>query len=154
MTKDTMKKKLLNKFGKAALEESCWIKSKGRTGDIDELDIEEIELIYNMFFPKQPTAADIINQQQEKIRLRDLQAIILKDAQYIGLHDPQDFAPFNNFMIKRSPLKKVLPFYKIDEFDELIKQFKSLRSKYEKEAKVPYTKAWYHKNKLPIPSNN
>jgi hypothetical protein len=148
-----MKEKLLEKFNGFALSSAIGLQTNYRTTVIDDLADDEVETLYYRFFPK-PQVMEILALQQEKLRLRDLQAIILKDAQYIGLHDPQDFTSLNNFMKNRSPLKKVLPFYKIHEFDELIKQFKSLRSKYEREAKIPYTKAWYHKNKLPMPSQN
>lgn len=154
MTKQTMKTKLLQKFSKLALEESCWHKSGGRTGDLDELEASELESLYLMFFPKQKTANEIIQEQAMDKYLKNLRSIILKDAQYIGLYDPQDWTSFNEFMKTKSPLKKVLPFYKVDEFDALIKQFKSLKSKYNRESLIPGTKAWYHKNKFPKPSVN
>ncbi|WPC14636.1 hypothetical protein LEQ04_08585 [Riemerella anatipestifer] len=68
--------------------------------------------------------------------------------------EPDEWTKFNAFMLKSSPLKKPLNAYKLGEFEELIKQFKSMRAKYEKRAKVHGTKEWYHKNKLPMPSKN
>lgn len=154
MTSEQQKQQLLTKFSAYALESICWSKSGARTGDIQELYPEELDAVYCMFFPRPKTAAEQIQQQQEINLLKSFRSIILKDAQYIGLYDPQDWTPFNRFMLELSPLKKPLNSYKADEFDKLIKQFKSLRSKYDERAKVPGSKEWYHKNKLPMPSKN
>lgn len=154
MTKQFMKEKLLQKFSKLSLEECCWSESNGRTGDIDQLEASELEKVFLLFFPKQKTSAEIIQEQSLEKYIKKMRSIILKDAHYIGLYDPQDWASFNKWMLERSPLKKQLNHYKADEFEPLIKQFKSLRSKYEKLARIPYTKEWCHKNKFPIPSAN
>ena len=153
MKKNEMIKSLLNRFSSKSLAQSVWLHTQ-TTNNIEDLTEEEVTNFYNLFQPKPITAAEIISKQQETKILRELRSVILKDAQYIGLYDPHDWTSFNEFMKFKSPLKKVLPFYKINEFDALKKQFKSMRSKYEQEAKVPGTKAWYHKNKFPKPSAN
>ena len=154
MTKENMIEKLLNKFPAVSLQDIAWSKSKKRTANVHELLPEELEAVYFMFFPRPITANDIIKKQQQEQRLRDLRSPILKDAQYIGLYDPQDWTSFNDFMLRYSPLKKQLNKYTEEEFGALSRQFKSLRTKYDNEAKIPGTKAWYHKNKFPKPSAN
>ncbi|WP_066435505.1 hypothetical protein [Chryseobacterium sp. CCH4-E10] len=156
ITNSIMKEHLIQKFSSIALQSSIWAKTGGRTGNINDLGPEELEEIYYMFFPKEKKRT----LEEEYIRIRDenkikaLRSTILKDAQYIGLYEPHNWKPFNDFMMKLSPLKKPLKNYKLNEFDSLIKQFKSLRSKYNKAAKIPGSKEWYHKNKLPMPSVN
>ena len=154
MTSDQQKQKLLTKFSPLALEEICWSKSKARTGKIDELSPEEMAAVYLMFFPAPKSSLQLYQEQQQLNHIKSLRSTILKDAQYIGLYDPQDWTPFNDFMVKYSPLKKFLNKYTADEFEPLIRQFKSLRHKYDKESKILLSKAWYHKNKLPMPSKN
>lgn len=154
MINSVMKKQLQQKFPEKSLEQSIWLHTGYRTGSIDELEPEELEKFYYLFFPKQPTEKQLLIKEYNESRLKGLRSVILKDAQYIGLYDPQDWTSFNNFMNNLSVLKKPLNKYTADEFDELIKQFKSLKSKYQKAAKIPYTKEWYHKNKLPMPSTN
>ena len=154
ITNSIMKKQLQQKFAQQSLEQSIWLHTNYRTGSIDELEPEELEKFYYMFFPKQPTEKQLLIKEYNEARLKGLRSVILKDAQYIGLYDPQDWKPFNEFMNKLSVLKKPLNKYTADEFDELIKQFKSLKSKYQKAAKIPGTKEWHHKNKLPMPSSN
>lgn len=149
-----MKKQLQQKFAQQSLEQSIWLHTGYRTGSIDELEPKELESFYYMFFPKQPTEKQLLIKEYNEARLKGLRSIIMKDAQYIGLYDPQNWTPFNEFMNKLSVLKKPLNQYKTEEFDDLIKQFKSLKSKYQKSAKIPGTKEWYHKNKLPMPSSN
>ncbi|WP_312083593.1 hypothetical protein [Epilithonimonas hominis] len=154
MTSDQQKQQLLTRFSPLALEEICWSKSKARTGSIEELSPEEMEAVYLMFFPAPKSTTELYQEQQNLNYLRSLRSTVLKDAQYIGLYDPQDWTVFNRFMLELSPLKKPLKNYQADEFDKLIKQFKSLKSKYNKRAQTPGTKEWYHKNKLPMPSKN
>ncbi|SHK69423.1 hypothetical protein [Epilithonimonas mollis] len=154
MTSDQQKQQLLTKFSPLALEEICWSKSKARTGKLDELYPEEMAAVYLMFFPAPKSATQLYQEQQILQFLKSQRSIILKDAQYIGLYDPQNWTPFNKFMLELSPLKKPLNNYQFDEFDALKRQFKSLRSKYDQRAQVPGTKEWHHKHKLPMPSKN
>jgi len=149
-----MREQLLKKFRPEVLSSSVWMHTGYRTGNIYDLDPEELESFYYMFFPKKPTVYEELNNQYAQAQLKKLRSIILKDAQYIGLYDPTDWGPFNRFMLELSPEKKPLNKYAANEFEGLIKQFKSLRSKYDKSASIPGTKEWYHKNKLPMPSEN
>lgn len=154
ITNSIMKTQLLQRFTSQSLEQSIWMHSNYRTGSIHELSPEELEGLYYMFFPKKTSVFEELNKEYALSQLKKLRSTILKDAQYIGLYDPQDWSKFNNFMLELSPLKKPLNKYESHEFEPLIKQFKSLRSKYNKEARKPGTKEWYHKNKLPMPSRN
>ena len=154
MNTQAMKNQLLRKFSPVALRSAIELQTNYRATTLQQLNASEVEELYYRFFPKPLSTVDVITKQQQEMHLKSLRSTILKDAQYIGLYDPQDWTSFNEFMKNRSPLKKVLPFYKLDEFDLLLKQFKSLKSKYIKESKTPGTKAWYHKNKFPKPSAN
>ncbi|MEI7487768.1 MAG: hypothetical protein WCJ72_10220, partial [Chryseobacterium sp.] len=117
---------------------------------------KELREIYLMFFPepKISSLADIISEKERNERLKALRASVLTDAQYVGYHDPGSWAVFNNFMLTLSPLKKPLKNYQIEEFPALIRQMKSIRQKFDTRSKIPGTKEWYIKNKLPIPSSN
>ncbi|WP_187477823.1 hypothetical protein [Amniculibacterium sp. G2-70] len=153
MKAEKMKKRLLDRFGRG-LEDSVWMHSHHRTHNLDELDDNELDSFYHLFFPRKPKIEDVLTKMEQDKELKRLRAIILKDAHYMGLYNPHDFSGFNAFMEKSSVLKKVLPFYKIDEFPELIKQFKSMRAKYEKDITVVGSKAWHHYHQLPMPSRN
>lgn len=148
-----MREHLIKKFNKS-LEPTIWMHTNYRTGNIHNLSSEELETLYYMFFPQQPTLFEELNNQYAEQHLKSLRSIILKDAQYIGLYDPQDWTSFNRFMLELSPLKKSLNKYTAEEFEPLIRQLKSLRSKYNKSANIPGTKEWHHRNKLPMPSRN
>lgn len=128
--------------------------SSQRTCRLEELTQEELNALWEQFHPKQKTPAEKLYDLTVEKELRRLRSIILKEATAIGLLEPDNWTKFNNFMLKYGPLKKPLNQYEITEFGELVKQFKSLRSKYEREAKIPQTKAWYHKYKIPMPSGN
>lgn len=154
ITNSIMREHLLQKFKRTELEPTIWLHTSYRTGNIHDLTPEELESLYYCFFPKKLSMYEELNNQYAKEQLKGLRSIVLKDAQYIGLYDPQDWNPFNRFMLELSPFKKPLNKYSTEEFEPLIKQFKSLRSKYNKSAKIPGTKEWCHKNKLPILSKN
>lgn len=154
ITNAVMRTHLEKKFSRSELEPAIWLHTNSRTGNLHELTPEELESLYYMFFPKHLTVYEELNNQYAEKHLKSLRSIILKDAQYIGLYDPQDWTNFNRFMLELSPLKKALKDYNAEEFEPLIKQFKSLRSKYNRSAKIPGTKEWHHKNKLPLPSKN
>ena len=146
-----MKQKLLSRFGEDALAHSIWLQTQ-RTFSLDECTNEEITALFFMFFPTE--MRDPLEVLQKEQRLKHLRSIVLKDAQYLGLYDPQDWSRFNSFMKNHSPLKKQLNKYTEDEFEPLIKQFKSMKTKYDKEAKITGSSAWYHKNRFPKPSKN
>lgn len=153
MTKTGMIKKLETRFGTFAIEQSVWMHTGYRTGKLHDLSENELTDLYRMFFPEKTEQEIIINQRNESY-LKTLRSIVLKDAQHIGLYDPYDWSHFNEFMLKYSPHKKPLPKYSVEEMEALIKQFKSMRTKFDKESIIPGTKAWHLKNRLPIPSKN
>lgn len=154
MNTQAMKNQLLRKFSPVALRSAIELQTNYRAATLQQLNASEVEELYYRFFPRPLSTVDVITKQQQEMHLKSLRSTILKDAQYIGLYDPQDWTRFNEFMLKRSPLKKPLPQYALEEFEVLIKQFKSLKSKYQREARTTGTKAWHHKHKLPIPSAN
>ena len=53
-----------------------------------------------------------------------------------------------------SELYKKLNDYKLDELPKLERQLRAAESNYQASAEKPGNKAWYHKNKFPIPSKN
>lgn len=151
MDRPTMIQKLLQRFGENGIAHSIWMHTQ-RTFSLEECTDKEICEIFSLFFPTE--MRDPLEALQKEQYLKHLRSIVLKDAQYLGLYDPKDWSRFNNFMKTHSPYKKQLNQYTEDEFNALIKQFKSMRSKYDKEAKITGSRAWYHKNNLPKPSAN
>ncbi|MDY3343750.1 hypothetical protein PG326_00580 [Riemerella anatipestifer] len=149
----TMIQQLKLKFEGSALRAAIEMHTNYEKWQIEDLTSDELAEIYQRFFPRK-TATQIAVEMENKNQLKELRSIVLKEASAIGLLEPDEWTSFNAFMLKSSPLKKPLNAYKLGEFEELIKQFKSMRAKYEKRAKVHGTKEWYHKNKLPMPSNN
>ncbi|MFL0089708.1 hypothetical protein [Tenacibaculum maritimum] len=136
---------LLSRFSKESLKFTVLEESKGRTNDIDELTEEELSSIFFMLFPSKRIITPerrLLNLEEEK-KIRHLRSIILSDAQYIGLYKPNNWTDFNAFMLKKSILKKPLNNYKINEFANLIKQFKAMKSKYDSNKFIPGTKEWY-----------
>ncbi|MEQ3500632.1 hypothetical protein ABMY20_12815 [Tenacibaculum sp. SSH1-16] len=145
MTKENQKNRLLSKFSRENLEQSVYMQSNGRTFDIDMLTTDELQGLFYLFFPMekpQKQAKRVLDLEQEK-ELKRLRSVILSDAQKIGLYTPGDWTRFNEFMSKSSVLKKGLNRYKLDEFPELIKQFKSMRYRFDKSRTVVGSKAWY-----------
>lgn len=127
-----------------------------RTTLIAELTEKELMTLMSVYKPQktQEIAQKRLEHLEMERVLKQKRAVVLKCAQTIGLYEPGDWSRFNRFMLKNSPFKKPLNQYKIDEFPQLIAQFKNMVTKYEQDAKLMYTKAWYHKNKLPMPSEN
>lgn len=150
MKTELLKEELLSKVDSFQIAQAVWLQTH-RTTDIDELMPDELKVLYETFFPDAQRMLKVVMNQQ---RLKELRSIVLKDAQYLGLYTPNSWERFNRFMIERSPLKKRLTAYKEDEFEALIKQLKSMRTKFDKESKQMGTKAWYRKNELPTPGMN
>ncbi|SDE75372.1 hypothetical protein [Riemerella columbipharyngis] len=153
MKAEIMIQRLRDKFGTEALRSAVQLHTDYDKWQIEDLTIEELQGLYRRFFP-QKTVTDVAVELANEKRLKELRSTVLKDASYIGLLEPDNWDRFNSWMLDLSPLKKPLKYYKIEEFQPLIRQFKSLRNKYEKQAKITGTKEWYHKHKLPIPLNN
>ncbi len=83
----------------------------------------------------------------DELLLRKKRAVVLKIAQRTGIHDPEDWSKFNNFMLKRSILKKPLKNYKYKELNKLIQQFRQLEQNYLKSAEKPFNKAWWNEGR-------
>ena len=145
MTKENQKERLLSRFSKESLEYSVYTQSKGRTYDLDLLTSEELQALFFAFFPMENPANQVkkVLQLEQEKELKRLRSVILSDAQRLGLYNPNDWTRFNRFMLNTSVLKKSLNYYKIDEFPELIKQFKSMRYKFEKSRTTVGSSAWY-----------
>ena len=143
--------RLRSRFSEQALSLAVDLETNHKNWMIEELTEEQLTKMYHRLIPEEIA---LVEKQAAELHIRNLRAIVLKDAQYLGLHDVQDWNRFNNFMLKYSPYHKPLKNYTEDEMELLIKQLKSMRTKYEREAKIPYSNAWYHKNKLSKPSLN
>ncbi len=152
MTTQAMIQRLRDKLG-VGLRSAVELHTNYHKWQIEDLTDEELTGLYQRFCP-QKTSEQKVFELELQNRIKALKSIVLKDATYIGLLTPESWEAFNTWMLERSPFKKSLNAYKLDEFEPLIKQFKSLKSKYNKKAKIPFTKEWYHKNKLPMPSDN
>lgn len=128
------KTKLLNKFSTRNLSHPISDITKYRTDSIDELTLDELKQLYFLFFPLEKPTNPIERLQalERENLLKSKRSAVLKDAEYLGIHDPNDWKPFNDFMLNKSVLKKPLNRYKIEEFTALNKQFKSMRSKFDK----------------------
>ncbi|WP_233890536.1 hypothetical protein, partial [Tenacibaculum piscium] len=123
----TKKQVLLTNFTAESLSDNCYWASKGRTSRIEKLEADEIAAIYYLFHPNERPKSDKekLTEFQQQAELKRLRSIILADAQYIGLYNPNNWNKFNAFMKHTSVLKKPLNAYKIADFPQLIKQFKS-----------------------------
>lgn len=153
MTPNAIILRLRDKFSELALRSAVELHTNYDKWNVEDLTEDELKNLFSLLCPQKSPAEQVFNLQMEQ-RLKNLRSIILKEASYIGLLESDNWDRFNAFMKKNSPLKKSLNQYKIDEFEGLIKQFKSMRAKYEKQAKIPFTQQWYHKNKIPAPSIN
>lgn len=129
MDRNAMIQALRKKFSPSTLEQAVYLE-KPNTYNIENLTATEVERLYNRFFPK-PTSAEVVASRLiDEMELKRLRSIVLTDAQFVGLYTPDNWTRFNNFMKYRSVLKKPLNAYTLDEFPLLIKQFKSIRSKF------------------------
>jgi len=93
-----------------------WQYTGGRTYSTKELS--ESELIH------------LINRLEEdkEDKIRRLRSTILAIATRTGIHDPEDWSRFNNFMIRRSILKKPLNEYSYKELKQLLRQFRGIEA--------------------------
>lgn len=142
MNTKTMISQLRKKFSEQSLKQSVWLHTQ-RTASLEEMDAQELELFYYLFFPKPLSAAEIIVKQQEQAHLKILRGIVLNDAQYTGYHDPNNWDVFNRWMLTKSPYKKPLKYYTADELEVLIRQFKSIRTKFDKRKTIVGTPEFY-----------
>jgi hypothetical protein len=148
-----MKNKLFEKFSPFAISQTVYLQTK-RTTNIDELTDLELEEIYRLFFPQQPTLAEQVFNAKNNDLLKKHKSNVLTIATRIGLKEPDDWGKFNNWMLKSSVHKKSLNQYDLQELQELERQLRAAESNYKASAEKAGNKAWYHKNKFPIPSKN
>lgn len=153
MNIERMKNALKQQFSGIALRSAVEQHTNYEKWKIEDLTSGELSELYQRFFPRK-TATQIAIELQNEKALKELRSIILKEATAIGLLEPDRWDRFNAFMLKNSPLKKPLNAYQLDEFDKLIKQFKSMRNKYEAQANIVGSKEWHHKNKIPMLCKN
>jgi hypothetical protein len=142
-------------FSRESMEHSVLMSTQYRTKHLEEMTDKEFESLYFSFFPNEkPHDTNYRIQQLEREReLKRLRSIILTDADYMGIYKVGDWTRFNHFMLTKSPLKKSLNKYKVSEFPELIKQFKSMRYRFDKSKTKVGSSAWFHLFGFP-PSNN
>ena len=153
MNATTIKNKLFEKFSPFAISQTIFLHT-GRTTDIDELTDQELEEVYRIFFPTERNFAEQVFMLNYEKLLKEHRSIVLSIATRIGLKEPDNWDKFNNWMLKSSILKKKLNDYKLDELPKLERQLRAAESNYQASAEKPGNKAWYHKNKFPIPSKN
>lgn len=125
-----------------------------RTTLVDELTPREIEQLINIYRPKPVNVAQRLSYLEMESALKNKRAIVLKDAQKVGIHNPDNWGQFNGWMIKSSILHKPLKDYNYDELDALIRQMKKIVQKFDAYSEKAGSKAWFYKHKLPKPSKN
>ena len=153
MNSTTIKNKLFEKFSAFAISQTVFMHT-GRTTDIDELTDQELEDVYKIFFPTERNIAEQVFMLNYEKLLKEHRSIVLSIATRIGLKEPDSWDKFNNWMLKSSILKKKLNDYNLQEIKDLERQLRATESNYQASAEKAGNKAWYHKNKFPIPSKN
>ena len=153
MNSTTIKNKLFEKFSAFAISQTVFLHT-GRTTDIEELSDEELAEVYRILFPTERNIAEQVFMLNYEKLLKEHRSIILSIATRIGLKEPDSWDKFNNWMLKSSILKKKLNDYNLQEIKDLERQLRATESNYQASAEKEGNKAWYHKNKFPIPSKN
>ena len=153
MNATTIKNKLFEKFSAFAISQTVFLHT-GRTTDIEELSDEELAEVYKIFFPVERNIAEQVFMLNYEKLLKEHRSIVLSIATRIGLKEPDSWDKFNNWMLKSSILKKKLNDYNLQEIKDLERQLRATESNYQASSEKAGNKAWYHKNKFPIPSKN
>lgn len=153
MNSTTIKNKLFEKFSPFAISQTVFLHT-GRTTDIEELTDQELVEVYKIFFPVERNIAEQVFMLQYEKLLKEHRSIVLSIATRIGLKEPDSWDKFNKWMLKSSILKKKLNDYDLDGLKQLERQLRATESNYQASAEKAGNKAWYHKNKFPIPSKN
>ena len=153
MNSTTIKNRLFEKFSAFAISQTVFLHT-GRTTDIEELSDEELAEVYKIFFPAERNIAEQVFMLQYEKLLKEHRSIVLSIATRIGLKEPDSWDKFNNWMLKSSILKKKLNDYNLQEIKDLERQLRATESNYQASSEKAGNKAWYHKNKFPIPSKN
>lgn len=152
---EATRRRMMALFAKARLTDNlrhglvyAW--TNGRTASSAKLELQEMRDIIWKFENQFDAPATVLYIEAEKKKQR---AIVLKIATETGIKEPDNFTKFNRFMMEYSIMKKELHRYTLEELYELVKQFRGIESNYQRSAKQPGTKAWYHAAGLPVPSN-
>ena len=153
MNTTLMKNKLFEKFSPFSISQTVYLHTK-RTTDIEELTDQELEEIYSIFFPKQPTLVEQVVTAKNNDSLRKHKSIVLTIATRIGLKETDCWVKFNKWMLNSSVCKKRLNDYNLQELEALERQLRAAESNYNRSATKAGNKAWYQKNNFPIPSKN
>ena len=153
MNATTIKNRLFEKFSAFAISQTVFLHT-GRTTDIDELTDQELEDVYKILFPAERNIAEQVFMLNYEKLLKEHRSIVLSIATRIGLKEPDSWDKFNNWMLKSSILKKKLNDYNLQEIKDLERQLRATESNYQASSEKAGNKAWYHKNKFPIPSKN
>ncbi len=153
MNATTIKNRLFEKFSAFAISQTVFLHT-GRTTDIEELSDEELAEVYRILFPTERNIAEQVFMLNYEKLLKEHRSIVLSIATRIGLKEPDSWDKFNNWMLKSSILKKKLNDYNLQEIKDLERQLRATESNYQASAEKAGNKAWYHKNKFPIPSKN
>lgn len=149
----TLKQKIEAKHSALAISQVVYMHTR-RTTNIDDLTPEEIETIYDVFFPRE------FSNEEELINIKSLQDLkyyrsnILTLATRLGIKEADSWDKFNKWMLEKSICKKKLNDHSLEELKQLQLQFRGMETNYNRSAMTPGTKAWYHKNKLVPPSDN
>ena len=125
---------LRQRLSPEALEQAVWLETH-RTSCLLEATDEELKILYNRFCHT-PNYQDITNDLLKEAEIKRLRSIILTDAQAMGILRHNNWEHFNRFMKEKSILKKFLRDYTLDELPELVLQFKSMRSKFERNSTI------------------
>lgn len=153
MNTTMMKNKLFENYTPFCISQTVYLHTQ-RTTDIDDVSDKELEEIYAIFFPKQPSLSDQIITAKNNEMLRKHKSIVLTIATRIGLKEKDCWAKFNRWMLNSSVHKKRLNDYDLLELQSLEKQLRAAERNYNQSASKAGNKAWYEKNNFPIPSES
>ncbi len=146
-------RQLMTILGKKGFDEKSrhnlvYLYTDGRTKSTRDLSPQEVKTLIGKLQNGNSKMAFNVDRSAE-IECKKKRSIVLTIATRVGLHNPNDWNVFNNFMISRSILKRQLNKYDINELDKLVQQFRGIEANYNKSAKKIGTKANQHKFKLP-----
>ena len=153
MNTTMMKNKLFEKFSPFAISQTVYLHTQ-KTTNIDEVSDQELDEIYMIFFPKQPSLSDQVFAAKNNEILRKHKSIVLTIATRIGLKEKDCWVKFNKWMLNSSVHKKRLNDHDVTELQSLEKQLRAAERNYNQSATKAGNKAWYEKNNFPIPSQS
>ena len=124
----------------------------GRTKSTKDLKPKELNDLYWKLVSDHKFTSKVEADNKELMKKK--RSIVLSIATKVGIHDTNNWEIFNQFMLNSSVFKKPLKYYKIDELDALIRQFRSIKANYNQSAKKIGTKAFHHKYNIPVINPN